>query len=134
MRTACPYESDHLRKEKMCFHNAKSGFYIQQLYRIGLWPISDIKIQMAMSIQDISKRLRGFQDYYLTDDWATGRQCKLANINYKASLEDAVERMTPFSGLCLNCVKKGKIMSADGNCRAASLESCKDFLSGPART
>ena len=134
MDTACPNESDHLRKQKICFHTAKSGFYVQELYRIGLWPISDIKIQMAMSIQDISNRLRGFQDYYITDTWTTGRQCDLAKINYKESLEDAVGRMTPDSGLCLNCVKKGKIMSADGNCRAASLESCKDFLPGRDRT
>lgn len=128
MNTACPKEFDHVQKQKSCFHTAKSGFYVQELYRIGLWPISDTKIQMAMSIQTISNRLRGLRDYYMTDAWTMGRQCDLAKINFKQRLEDAMERTTPDSGLCLNCVKKGKIMSADGNCRAASLELCTNLF------
>ena len=128
MEMACPKASDHQRRQSMCFHVAKSGFYVQELYRIGLWPIKNTDTQM--SIRDISNRLRCFQDYYITDPSDVGHRCDLANIDFKQRLVDATGRMISDSGLCLHCVKKGKIMKADGNCRAASVELCKGFLLG----
>ena len=110
----------------MCLQTAKAGFYVQELYRIGLWPINNTNTQM--SIQEISNRLRGFQDYYITDPYNTGCLVDFADINFKPRLVEATRRMISASGLCLNCVKKGKIMSADGNCREASLELCKNLF------
>ena len=126
MKKACPNASAHLRKRSMCFHAAKTGFYVHQLYRVGLWPIDYTTAQL--SIQEISNRLEGFQDYYLEGPEIGGRPCDLANIDFTQHLKDARAKMIPSSGLCLNCVKKGKIRRADGNCRAASLELCKNLF------
>ena len=116
----------HRSNENMCFQVAKTGFYVQELYRVGIWPIN--KTNTRLSIQEILNRLEGFQDYYYVTDSRYTRSCDTAKVNFKQRLEDARGRMILGSGLCLNCVKKGKIMSADGNCRAASLELCKNLF------
>ena len=126
IETACPEASVHQSKRQVCFQTAKAGFYVQELYRIGLWPINNTNTQM--SIQEISHRLRGFQDYDITHPWITGCPSDFAKIDFKQRLVDATGRMISGSGLCLNCVKKAKTMSADGNCRAASLELCKNLF------
>ena len=122
MKTACSKASAHPSQRETCFQTAKAGFYVQELYRIGLWPINNRNTQM--SIQEISNRLQGFRDYYITQSWP----CVSPIINFKQGLVDATGRMISGSGLCLNCVKKGKIMIADGNCRAVSLELCKNLF------
>ena len=111
----------------ICFHLAKTGYYIHELHRIGLWPIP--ASYSAKSIQDISDRLLKICNYSAVDPYEYGLCCDRANIDFEELLLELRETISKRNtGLCLNCVKKGKIMSADGNCRAASLELCKNLF------
>ena len=119
----CPDKDYHHSSGKICFRVSKSGFYIQELYRIGLWPIPDTSTQK--SIEEISNCLLGFENDTFIHRSKIGPMCDVANIDFKDLLLQATERtMKRSRGLCLNCVKKGRIMIADGNCRATSLELC----------
>ena len=109
----------------ICFHLAKTGFYIQELDRIGLWPIPNATT--PKSIQQISSGLLRFANYPVSDVWEDDMQCDGARIDFERCLRQ-VRRSVATNGLCLNCVKKGKIMIADGNCQAASLDKCKNLF------
>ena len=122
----CPDESSHLERGTVCFRLAKSGFYIHELYRIGLWPIPNSNTQK--SIKKTSNCLLSFENYTASQPSNFGRRCDIAMIDFKHHLLQATEMTSKRNrGLCLNCVKKGKIMVAEGNCRATSLELCKEF-------
>ena len=123
MSTTCPKSSRHQNMATICFRLAKSGFFVEELCRIGLWPIPYTNTQK--SIQDVSSCLLDFENYSVSDVYEKGGYCDAANIDFKHDLVQAIERsMKRSRGLCLNCVKKGRIMIADGNCRATSLELC----------
>ena len=93
---------------------------------MGLWPI--VNTSTGQTIEGISNCLLGFEDYPARGAYNNGAYCDAAGIDFKHLLLEATEKISKRgSGLCLNCVKKGKVMSADGNCRAASLELCTDF-------
>lgn len=93
---------------------------------MGLWPIIDT--DTGKTIEGISNCLLGFENYPASVTYNNGASCDVARIDFKHLLLQATEMTSKRNrGLCLNCVKKGKIMSADGNCRAASLELCKGF-------
>ena len=126
MKIKCPNTKKHEKSETICFWLAKSGFFIKELDRIGLWPIPYTNTRK--SIQEISSCLRGFENYSVHDPFEHDHYCDTADINLKDLLIQAIETTSKRSrGLCLNCVKNGKIMIAEGNCRATSLELCKDF-------
>ena len=125
-KTSHDQDEDH-DDEAICFHLAKTGYYIQELHRLGLWPIP--KAYTAKSIQNISDRLLELGNYSAVDPDEDGLWCDEAGIDFEDHLLQVRETSSQrSSGLCLNCVKKGKIMSADGNCRAASLELCKNLF------
>ena len=131
MNRKCPKTShdqdEHHDDTAICFHLAKTGYYIQELHRIGLWPIPNL--DTAKSIQDVSDRLLKICNYSAVDLCEAGMCCDEANIDFEEHLLQVTETISKCNtGLCLNCVKKGKIMSADGNCRAASLELCKNLF------
>ena len=124
MGRLCPKFLVHEKSGTACFRDMKRGFSVRELHRIGLWPIPYISTQK--SIQEISNCLLKFNDYSINDpDKSGGLSCDL---DFKHHLLQATEKASKRSrGLCLNCVKNGKIMIAEGNCRATSLELCKDF-------
>lgn len=132
MKKRCPKTSQHQYDDddddndgSLCFHLAKTGFYIQELNRIGLWPMPNTTT--PKSIQDISDRFLRFSNYPARDTWEDGMLCDTARIDFEEHVLWVTKQVSE-SGPCLNCVKKGKIMSADGNCRAASLELCKNLF------
>lgn len=125
-RSKCPVTAKHRNSGSVCFWLAKSGFFVEELDRIGLWPIPYTNKQK--SIQEISSSLLGFENYSVQDTYEHKAYCDSAKVNFKHSLLQATTATSWRSrGLCLNCVKNGKIMIAEGNCRATSLELCKDF-------
>ena len=125
MRTECIKTADHRANGTSCFHLARSGCFVQELYAIGLWPIPNTQTQT--SIQAISDRLSKFEDNSVseTDGFNSEAWCDPLNIDFEQLLRQAIKKTAERGGLCMNCVKKGKIGIAEGNCRARSLEFCK---------
>ena len=129
MKRDCTKTAKHQEDGTSCFHLAKTGCCIQELYWIDLWPIPNTKSQR--SVQGISDRLLSFEDRSVSesDHCDDEEYCDLdLSLNFKKMLLRATEKISERGGLCMNCVKKGKIMVADGNCRAKSLESCKGIF------
>ena len=128
MKKKCPKASDHRAESTLCFHVAKTGCFIHELYRIDLWPIPDTKTQT--SIQELSDSLEKFDDNSLHEIPHYGEErCEpYPVVDFEKLLLQATDKISERGGLCMNCVKKGKIMVADGNCRARSLESCKGIF------
>ena len=128
MQTTCMKTTEHNDDDgTICYHLAKTGYYIQELKRIDLWPI--LYATTAKSVQEVSDCLQKYSNYPIRDTRENGMVCDRANLNFEKHLLQVREMSSKrSSGLCLNCVKKGKIMSADGNCRAASLELCKNLF------
>ena len=126
MKSKCRLTARHQANGSKCSRLAKSGFFIEQLDYIGLWPIPYTNTQK--SIQEVSSRLLKFENYSSQDTSEYGQLCDDTTTDFKHRLLQATEVTSKRSrGLCLNCVKNGKIMIAEGNCRATSLELCKDF-------
>ena len=78
----------------------------------------------------ISDRLSKFEDNSVseTEDYSGEHWCDVFHTDFEQPLQQAIKKASERGGLCMNCVKKGKIMVADGNCRARSLEFCKGIF------
>ena len=127
MRRKCPKTAKHRAEATWCFHVHTTGCVMEELYSIGLWPIPDTNTQMT--IQEVSDRLSRFEDHTFTEGYDSDEEwCDEWKFDFKQVLLDAVKKTSVRGGLCMNCVKKGKIMVADGNCRAKSLETCKGIF------
>jgi hypothetical protein len=105
----------------------KSGHFVQELYRLSLWPMPDLN--GTKSLQDICSRVHDFRNCPKPRPWCNGYSWDVANIDCKELLVKASnEILTRSVGLCLNCVQKGRIMRQDGNCQEQSLELCKNIV------
>ena len=127
LQTEC-YEADaHRGDRSTCSLVAKTGYFVRELDFLGIWPI--IKAVRTMSLQEISTQLKKFQNDHANVTINYDVACENFKINCKKLLRRADENtLKSYYGLCLNCVKKGNIMTADGNCKATSLELCKNLF------
>ncbi|KAK0515883.1 hypothetical protein JMJ35_001917 [Cladonia borealis] len=128
VKKKCPKALSHRANSTLCFNVAKTGCFIHELYRVDLWPIPNTNTQIT--IQEISDRLWQFNNTALCGPYDFDEeQCEpYPHIDFEKLLIQFRDKILAHGGLCMNCVKKGKIMVADGNCRAKSLESCKGIF------
>lgn len=84
-------------------HLIKAGFFFQELYRLNIWPVSTRT--ESINLDYIQRSITDFNDQ---DN--TSFKGKLINVIAKA--------VDAQKGLCLSCVRKGKISSHQGNCHA----------------
>ena len=99
---------------------------MQELRRLGLYPLSTFTNQK--SIEQISNKISEFEDITITGSQRY-KTCNSGEVDIKKLLEDALRTSSEsLQGLCLNCVKKGKVTTRDGNCQASSLASCDNLL------
>lgn len=120
----CPNKALHIPNKNNCTHLAKSGHFVQELDRLGLWPI--LKAFHDNSIAGTSDRIMSFKDYDISDQLYNLEHCDNARIACKSLLQEVVLK-TPDEqlGRCLNCVKKGIFSKQDGNCQARFSDCCK---------
>ncbi|KAL2037384.1 hypothetical protein N7G274_009869 [Stereocaulon virgatum] len=123
----CPSHSLHGTINAACGHLMKSGHYIQELHRLQLWPMPDS--DSTKSLRDIYDRFYGLQRCPIVNPWCHNSQWDVAKIDCTQLLMTAGhEILAKPVGLCLNCVRDGRIMRQDGNCQKQSLELCKDIV------
>ncbi len=109
-----------------------SGHYISELLRLDLWPTSSLISGKPLSI--ISSKLEDFENFVLNGNVASkyGTSCVQVKIDFKEVLQKSVETATgALNGLCLNCVRKGKFSTREGNCGAEDLDDCTDCTEFP---
>lgn len=83
-------------------HLVSAGHFFHELYRINIWPIST---RESINLDYIQRTIAGFNDP--------------ENTSFKEKLVTAIARAVDAQkGLCLSCVRKGKISSNQGNCHA----------------
>lgn len=122
LKKKCPLAHDE--DDSVCEHLAKTGHYVQELLRLGLWPLQDFIDNET--IENVSKQITKFNNYTLRGNPRPGKRCIRAEIDCKQALEDLNQtELEDISGLCLNCVKKGMVTVEEGNCQADSLVLCK---------
>ena len=76
----------------------------------------------AGSFSLLKERISEFEIYRIRN---SNSSCLLPQIDIKGALQTAAEQIfRNQKGLCLRCINEGKIMVSDGNCGAASYDSC----------
>ena len=96
-----PLESDY---------RIKVGHFFTELYWIDLWPISDQVNEINLDY--IQSEIANFDEYKDT--------------SFKKSLVIEISKaIDAQKGLCLSCVRLGKISSHQGNCQARLRYLCK---------
>ena len=123
LKKDCSFKKNHESNRQPCELLSKAGHFFQELVRLGLWPLSRIIHQTNLST--ISSQLLHFKNYYA--DERSGQRnsgyyedsyCICDRIDFKSKLENAVNDASVLQqGLCLCCVKQGKITGDEGNCR-----------------
>lgn len=111
----CPQAEDHEYNHQYCYILSQAGHYFKQLRDLGIWPISKRIYQTSPSI--IPAELANFQNYF--EDEYGSFECGGGLIDLKQQFMKAVETATlEQRGLCLKCVKQGKVTKDEGNCWA----------------
>lgn len=125
IQTPCPVSHLHRLPKSPCSHLSKSGHYLQELLRLGLWPISNtIEHKTVESVAGQIIQLENYYDRYGSN--GTGAICKSPSIDLEKRLQEVVsEHSEDQKGLCLNCVRHGKATVNQGNCVASSRVLCK---------
>lgn len=128
----CPAKDQHETHTQSCEHLSAIGHSLQQLFNIGLWPTSNID-QMSTSI--VSSKIDEFRnyerspaaEYYLEGEHYIG--CDSLRMDIKQRLLEATkEALEKTKGLCLSCVKRGKVTSEEGNCHAEEEILCSEHM------
>ena len=105
-----------------CSHLAQTGHYVEELLRLELWPISNIATKKTIAM--VLKQIEQFEDYA----YIGGKSCSCGggSFNAKKLLQELSNKHSnQLRGLCLHCVKKGKITRIEGSCMESSLLKCK---------
>lgn len=92
-----------------CNRKIKIGHYMQELYRLGLFPSKNIS---TSSIDTVTHRLLKYRNW-VPNGVAETCGC----INMKETLERMSAVYMRKTGLCLFCVRKGKFNLKDGHCQ-----------------
>ena len=144
----CPEMSSHRSDRQACRLLTVAGHYLSELIRLGLWPLSRIVEQT--NINTIASQIQQFENFDETfhedeeDGWggrtSSGskknrrgkeyelwqRSCSVPEIDCKKLLQDAASVASKAQqGLCLNCIKEGKVTTEEGNCQARSQWDCQ---------
>ncbi|KAK3178658.1 hypothetical protein OEA41_000795 [Lepraria neglecta] len=143
-----PFINDKCPEMSSCRLLTVAGYYLSELIRLGLWPLSRIVEQT--SINTIASQIEHFENFDETshedeeDGWG-GRtssggkknrrgkkfevwqeSCSVPEIDCKKLLQDAASVASKaLQGLCLNCIKEGKVTTEEGNCQARSQWDCQ---------
>ena len=145
----CPKMSSHRSDRQACGLLTVAGHYLSELIRLGLWPLSRIVEQT--NIDTFASQIQHFENFDETshedeedDDWRgqtsfggkknKGRKkydvwqesCSVPEIDCKKLLQDAARVVSKAQqGLCLSCIKEGKVTTEEGNCQARSQWDCQ---------
>ena len=107
---------------------AAAVHYTQQLFDAALWPQSRINVDIPPStIPDHLRLIVEFDSIDFPSE-CTFFDCGCERRPVRQLFTDAVKRiLKETKGLCLCCVKQGRITQREGNCRAVETDCC----SGP---
>ena len=106
----------------MCGVLIVTGMYFQELSHLGLWPMATLERPNAGSFSVLKDRISEFEIYRIR---GSNNSCAIPHVDLKRALQTAADKLfRNQKGLCLRCVKEGKMMVSDGNCGAESYESC----------
>lgn len=108
----------------ICLRSKRTLQYFQELFRLGLWPITGSMRESA--INSILAKFKQFPSLRGDFNIVPGdSSCDCTLINFKQALRDAAARVeSTAKGLCLTCVQNGKLSARDGNCQAMSRSIC----------
>ncbi len=130
LQHACKSAAKHKEKLEFCEHLSRTGHFLDELNRLSLWPIPDALHTTNLSA--ILDKLMDFKPYYwdIERDKNTSRyhprslklSCSTSAINFKDCLTTMVFDSRAPLGLCLACVKQGKVTNEEGNCNAPTLD------------
>ncbi len=144
-KAVCPRQQQHDSSNTVCEYIVRTGHYLKQLSLLGLWPIS--KVMPHMSVSTISSRLLHFKNHAVDDmectftggmkirqgDFMiTTTDCRSVKTDLKSLLQNAANAASiQQQGLCIKCIRGGKVTKKDGNCRAATEtlhdKNCEDL-------
>ncbi len=94
-----------------------NNHFLWALRGIGLWPFSQIFDAPTAGL--VAERMRRYND---TCKEPNGCTCKDEAFEYHLS-QGAAKAEGYMKGLCLDCVRKGKYTTSEGNCRSRTCVS-----------
>lgn len=119
----CPNKVIHESNGQPCFKLAEAGHCLSELIRLGLWPMSS-SLPNA-NLDDLSQLAFDFKNY-ARSHYRYSPACATDNTDFRAMLSQMVADATEvLQGLCLKCVKQGKVTEEEGNRDAADVHLCK---------
>ncbi len=97
-------------------NEVNAAHFMINLKEAELWPPSTAFRNSA--IQTVLGKASKYQN--CPAEWRCG--CRMFGYWVEDSVKDVEEQL---KGLCLTCIKNGKVSKADGNCQAATHSLCK---------
>ena len=91
----------------------KIGLFLLELSRLELWPLSE-KV-MASSVQAVLEKASRFEG---VGEPSSGCKCRTCKVSFKELMTAlATDQLGKVKGLCLGCVRSGRLMPDGGNCQ-----------------
>lgn len=126
----CPARQGHCEDvgSRACDRLSQVGHYVQELTSLGLWPLWPLTEKTKLTA--LTNILENFEDYGLEiGNRSYNTFCGHQPTNLKHSLISSIERIIDQQhGLCLACVKQGRVTRAEGNCQAREKRNCSGSL------
>ncbi len=125
----CPHSGNHKVNGTICNNLAEAGHCVSELVRLGLWPMS--KFSPQTNLLTISSQVLNFNNYNKDDPNSIFRsngyytKCPGGKTDFRSALGQLVRDVVlGQQGMCLRCVKQGKVTEEEGNCHAAHVHLC----------
>ena len=102
---------------QVCDYLSSGSYFLSELVRLDLWPIHNIRLST------FSGRLLELDPARVCNgqwnrDYDIGNHCQAHKINLISEVQQTVEEMRELhAGLCLRCVKQGRVTEDEGSCR-----------------
>lgn len=97
-----------------CLASEMSAHYMIEMCKLGLWPLTNVLARRRISIRIILKKLCGFKVFSPPENHCI---CAIQTKGGKDISELA--RGFELKGLCLDCVKSGRLGGMKDNCMVA---------------
>ncbi len=125
---SCGVDSLHEDDDEECCHLTRVGYYFQEINRAHLWPTS-MMCGDGWCIEAVKAKVSKMKTYHRDDRRGNinnePSECADDTWGFRERLTEAVTKAVDNQkGLCLMCLKSGRVRKQDGNCYANESELC----------
>ena len=126
LRQLCNCKKNNEMDDLACGHLSRLGHFFQKLYLLNLWPLTSLLAhgKLNMIEQQFLKKFADPKPYSKGEGFPSCWMCT-RDMTQDDLVGAAKRAFAQQDGLCLQCVKEGRVSEKRRNCRASEMEGHK---------